>query len=472
MLFFLNNNTNTKAIKSGIWFTVSNFTMKTIGFITTPIFTRLMTKGEYGDFNNIQTWMMILLYVTSLNLEGSLIRASQEHKDDIDNYTYSMFILSSISTIIWFIVINLFINSVSSLMSINRLYLNCMFVYLLFTPIVNLFQNAERFKYHYKWTVVTSLSISIGASLFSVLFVIILPNKLFGRTIGYILPTFIIGIIIFGYYQLKESKLIISYWKYALPIAIPYIPHLLSMYLLNSMDRVMIKNFCGSEVLALYSLAYTCGMLITILVNSVNSAYSPWLAEKLADKNYSAIRRFSFPYVAIFCFLSLGAVLVTPEILYVLGGPTYMDAKYVIPPVAAGCLLQFVYCMYVNIEQYEKKTIGMAFASVTAAIINFILNYLFIPRYGYIAAAYTTYIGYFVLLIMHMMFVKRLGLLHVYSNKKMFFLTIITSICIVSITIILNLTIIRYCILILYLLLLFIVVYKNKEKIKKIVKRG
>ena len=56
-----------KVIKSGVWFTVSNFIMKSIGFITTPIFTRLLTKAEFGDFNNFQTWMMILLYITSLN---------------------------------------------------------------------------------------------------------------------------------------------------------------------------------------------------------------------------------------------------------------------------------------------------------------------------------------------------------------------------------------------------------------------
>ena len=47
------------------------------------------------------------------------------------------------------------------------------------------------------------------------------------------------------------------------------------------------------------------------------------------------------------------------------------------PPVAAGCLLQFVYCMYVNIEQYEKKTVGMAMASVVAAGLNFVLNFIF-----------------------------------------------------------------------------------------------
>ena len=90
--------TKNKALNSGIWFTVSNFFTKAVGFLTTPIFTRMLTKSEFGDFSNIQTWLMILAYITSLNLEGSLIRATHEHKKDLDSYVFSMITLSAIST--------------------------------------------------------------------------------------------------------------------------------------------------------------------------------------------------------------------------------------------------------------------------------------------------------------------------------------------------------------------------------------
>ena len=47
---------NNKVLKSGIWFTISNFIVKSIGFITTPIFTRMLSKSEFGDFNNFTTF--------------------------------------------------------------------------------------------------------------------------------------------------------------------------------------------------------------------------------------------------------------------------------------------------------------------------------------------------------------------------------------------------------------------------------
>lgn len=460
-----------KVIKSGIWFTASNFLMKAIGFITTPIFTRLMTKTEYGNFSIFQTWMMIMLYITSLNLDGSLIRAYHDFKDDMDRYLFSMISLSMVSTLIWWCAANVFSEQFSEVLGFNRLYINCMFAYLLLSPAINLFQNVERYKYNYKWTVATSFTISVGASLLSVILVMIMRDRFMGRVIGYIIPTVIIGLLIVLYYINKGKKVDFNYWKYALKISLPYIPHLLSMYLLSNMDRVMIKDLCGSEYVALYSLAYTCGMLITIFVTSINSAYSPWLADMLSAFKYEAVKRVSAPYVAIFSFVAVGAVLVTPEILYILGGESYMEAKYVMPPVAAGCLLQFVYCMYVNIEQYEKKTVGMAFASMMAAGLNFVLNYICILKFGYIAAAYTTYASYLFLLFMHMYFVKRIGMIHVYDNKKILAVSIGASILIFSTNALLETTIFRYVFIVIYVCVAIALLIRYKDLVLKFIKK-
>lgn len=462
---------NGKALKSGIWFTVSNFITRGIGFITTPVFTRLMTKSEYGDFSNIQTWMMIMLYITSLDLEASLIRASYDFKEDLNRYVHSLIALSMLSTSFFWMVSILFRDQFISLFSMESIYIDCMFIYLLFCPAVNIFQNVERYQYKYKWTVAISLGITVGASLLAVILVFLMNDKLLGRTMGFIIPTIVIGLIISVYYIIKGRSINLNYWKYAIPISLPYIPHLLSMYLLSNMDRVMIKRFIGSESAALYSLAYTCGMIITILVTSINSAFGPWLVEKLSSKEYSTIRKMSVPYVAMFSAVAFGMVLITPEILYILGGVPYLEARHVMPPVAAGCLLQFVYCMYVNVEQYEKKTVGMAIASAVAAGLNFILNYICIPHFGYIAAAYTTYVGYFVLLILHMWFVRRLGMSAVYDSKRLFTIAVIASTLMFLSNVLLDMNVIRWCLVIVYMLILSILIIRNRTMIKKIVEQ-
>lgn len=462
---------NKKVINSGIWFTISNFIVRGIGFITTPIFTRLLTKSEYGDYNNFATWMTIILIVTSLNLEASLIRARYDFEKELKSYVSSMMALCSLSTLAWFIIIVLFRNVFVSWFSIDFKYICCMFIYLLFYPAINLFQTMERFEYKYKWTAGISLAVALTTSLLSVVLVYILPNRLTGRILGYVIPIGIIGLCIIVYFILSKPKIKISYWKYALSFTLPFIPHLLAMNLLSGMDRLMIKQYCGAEDLAIYSLAYTCGSIITILVTSINSAFSPWLGEMLSQKNYKAVNKVSIPYVSIFAYCACGSVLVIPEILLILGGKTYMDAQYVMPPVAASTILQFIYCMYVNVEQYEKKTKLMAVASVASVIVNCILNHIFILRFGYIAAAYTTYASYFVLMILHMLIVNHIGRSEVYKNKLIIILALVVSVIMFSVTFIMNDIVVRYSIVALYILLGLYLIYRNRNMVKKYIKK-
>ena len=110
-------------------------------------------------------------------------------------------------------------------------------------------------------------------------------------------------------------------------------------------------------------------------------------------------------------------MLVAPELLLIMGGKEYLETKYLIPPVMVGYVFQFVYSLYVNIEFYHKKQKNIAFGTMIACVINIILNYLLIPKFGYIAAAYTTLIGYISLYVIHYIFVKKLGCTYWYDNR-------------------------------------------------------
>ena len=52
-----------KAFKAGVWYVVGNFLAKAAGFITTPFFTRILTKSEIGNFANLTSWIEIFAVV-------------------------------------------------------------------------------------------------------------------------------------------------------------------------------------------------------------------------------------------------------------------------------------------------------------------------------------------------------------------------------------------------------------------------
>lgn len=462
---------NIKALKSGVWYTAANFITKSIGFITTPIFARLLSHTDYGLYSNYASWLSSFKVVATLNLGASFISARFDHEKDFDGYISSTLVLSSVVTGVWALVINLFPEFFSSLTGVDIQHINIMVVYLLLFAAVDMFQTRERYYYEYKITVTTSLFIAVTTALLSVLMVVNMENKLFGRIAGGAIPTILVGIFLYLFLINRGKKVNVEYWKYALPICIPFIPHILSLSLLNSMDKIMITKMCGAEENALYSVAYSCGAVITLLVTSLNTAFSPWLGENLHNKKYDEIKQVSKYYILLFVFGACGMMLLTPELLLFMGGRSYAEAIYVMPPVAFGCVCQFIYTMYVNVEQFSKKTIGMAFASVTAALSNYILNYIFIPKYGYIAAAYTTLASFAILLFLHMCIVKHIGLSSVYPTKMIFIVLLFMSGYTVFVHALYLNNIIRYCVVAVYGFIAVIFLIKNRDKILRILKK-
>ena len=309
-------NNNTQALKSGIAYTFASFLTAGMAFITTPIFTRLMSKASYGAFNNLVSWQSILTVIFTLNLGATFISARFDYKDDFDSYVFSMVGLCFTVVIAFLVFINMAGSFAETVFDMEIAYINLLLIFTMFSQFVSIYQTKEQYNFHYRQSVVIGVVVSVSSSLISVLLVYIMQDKLLGRVIGYVTPTIMMGIIIVVILW-RKGNIKITYWKYALPICLPYIPHLLSLTLLNSMDRIMIRKIWGEEKTALYSLAYTCSSVVTILMSSMNTAYSPWLARKLEKKEYKGVLKFSYIYISVFLFLVVGILLVAPEVLLI-----------------------------------------------------------------------------------------------------------------------------------------------------------
>ncbi|MBQ5840566.1 MAG: oligosaccharide flippase family protein [Clostridia bacterium] len=458
-------------IKSGLWYTVSNFLSKGILFLATPIFTRLLTKEEFGSFSNFSSWLNLLVIIVTLNVEVSLISARYDYEKTLDNFVFSALSLSSLSTLIWAVVCNIFMAPISAFLKLDPVYINCMFVYLLFFPALQLFQAQERFLFRYKVSATLSLLTTVGSCALSLALMFMMRDRLSGRIFGHVIPTALIGLGLYALLAVRGKGIHCSTWKYTLRVCLPYIPHLLSMTVLNSTDRIMITQLRGDEETALYSVAYSVAMIVTLLVTALNGAFSPWLAQQLAKEDYGSIRKVSKIYIALFGVFALGLMLMAPEVLLIMGGKGYMSAKPIMIPVMIGCICQFLYTMFVNVEQFYKKTIGMAIASVSAAALNYVLNLWLIPRFGYVAAAYTTLVGYLWLLFIHMWLVRRLKKQQVYSYGFVFLALAVVAVLAVVIALLYQSNIARYACVVVYGAVLLGAAWKYRAKIRELLRK-
>lgn len=457
--------------KASLWYLISNIVLKGLGFLTIPIFSRMLSKSEFGYYNNFTAWLSILTIVATLSLNTSLVRARFDFEKDLNSYVTSNLVLGSLAVILFYIVFYFNKNIVEKIFSLDFRYVNIMFLCILFLPAYNMFQLLQRFEYKYKVVVAITLGVSIGSIVLSLILMKLMENTLTARIIGAQFPFFAVSLLLYIYFLMKSRKVKTAYWKYSLAICVPYMVHLLAGNALSSVDRVMITNMCGAESTALYGMAYNIAMVVTVLWDSLNSAYSPWLGEQLNSKNYQGIKKYSYGYILFFSACLTGVMLFAPEVLYILGGETYVEAMYVIPPVMLGYFFAFVYSMYVNIEQYEKKTGGMAVATVTAALLNFGLNYLFIQKFGYLAAAYTTLAGYMFLFIFHYFLVRKMGFHIVYNTKFIIGISALISVIALLILVSYQFLLVRYVVLGVYIVAMGILCYKNRREIIGFIKK-
>ena len=87
-------------LKSSVWYTASNFLTKAMSFITIPIFTRLMTKEQYGDFSIFASWQSVFLIICGIEIYATLNRARFDYAEGshLNSYITSSLVLSALIT--------------------------------------------------------------------------------------------------------------------------------------------------------------------------------------------------------------------------------------------------------------------------------------------------------------------------------------------------------------------------------------
>ncbi len=463
---------NNNVLKATIWYALSNFILKGVGFLTTPIFTRILTKAEYGTYSNLLTWYSVVSIISSLSLSSSLVRARFDYKNDLNAFVKTNLLLGSFASFICSVIIILNKNFFGELFVLENKYLYIICLNTLTAPAYDIFLTVQRFKYKYKMVASISVAVPIANIFISLFLIHIWEDNLFARVVGTYLPTFIVSLIIYIYFLKQPGKIESEYCKYALVISVPYIFHLLSGTILNSSDKSVITRMAGPEDNALYSLAANIGMIVSVVWSSMNNAFSPWLGEQLNAKAYGVIKKYSYGYIMLFTAGVYGLMLLAPEALLLLGGESYYEARYCVPPIMVGYFFLFIYSMYGNVEQFEKKTIPMAVATCIAAAINVVTNVVFIKQFGYIAASYTTLGCYLILFIFHLVLVMRMGLSIIYDTRFIFLISVITcAVMVLCSSVLYNNNTLRLICVGIYIIAGGFVVWQKKDTIVGIVRK-
>lgn len=419
------NKLNKLALKAGIFYIVGQLFIRGLTFLTTPVYTRLLTRAQYGEIRVYESWLLIMVPVMSLSLFRSVDRAKYDMGEKYNEFVSSVQTLSYLSIFGFFGICMLFRPQVQEFWGMTDVMFFMAFLYVFGYTSILFMQRREKQMMRYKASIFITTATIVPATVLSILLIYWgrvqgYLNKLVELRIwGFYVPQVIGGLIVAVLLWKQGGKFIQrEYWKYALKYSLPLIPEALSIQIMNQADKIMIQFLVGYEYTGIFALGTTISFIIWIVEDSVWNAFLPWMYEKISQDETADIEN---PWTILmhgFGILSWYLVVLAPEIVAVLGSKEYRMAVFLIAPMVTGTLIRFYSYIYTAIQNYYKKTAYVAAGTILAMVINVILNYVCIIRFGYMAAAYTTAASYLILLVFQGYLEKKITGKRVIALKK------------------------------------------------------
>ena len=396
-------------MKATMWFFVCSVLQRGISMITTPIFTRLLSTAEYGQYSVFSSWLSIVQVIVTLQLSaGVYTMGIVKFKEEEKIFTSALQGLNLVLCLIWTIIYLLFHSLWNSLFSLTTVQMMAMLLMIWSSSAFNFWMTTQRNQFQYRKLVLVTIIVSVLKPVVGIIFVINAQDKVTARILGLALVE-VMAYSGFFFVQMMRGKRFFSakYWRYAILFNLPLVPHYLSGIVLLSADRIMIQKIVGMSEAGIYNLAYSISQIMAMVNDSLNKTMSPWLYQKIREKRYEDMPQVVYTCLLLIAAANLTLIAVAPEIVYIFAPSEYRDAIYVIPPVAMSVFVNYLCLCFAPFEFYFEKRIWTTIGTFISAVSNVILNYIFIRLFGYQAAGYTTLVCYSVNSAMHYYFMRK-----------------------------------------------------------------
>ena len=389
-------------VKASFWYVICSVVQKGMSIITIPIFTRLLSTAEYGQVSVYTAWLGLFSIILSLNLPyGSFQTAMIKYEDRRDEYVSAIegifLTLAAAFMIIYFPFAGFF----NGLLDMTTPIVLIMVFEVVASSCTQCWLSKQRFDFKYKSVIAVTLISTVLAQGAALAAVFLFNDKGTAKIMANAMVVVIFGFVIGGIFLIKGKKLFSKeFWKFAFGFNIPLLAYYLSQVIFNQSDKIMISKICGESDAGIYDIAYKLGTILTFIITAITSSYIPWFFRKLKQGKEAEDKKVSLLLSGIIALMLFLMIACAPEAIYFFGGEKYAAAVWAVPPVAASVLLLFYADIFDRVFFYFENKVYMTVAAVVAALVNIGLNFIFIPIYGFVAAAYTTLASYFILAVL------------------------------------------------------------------------
>lgn len=394
-----------KLFSHTFWYAIGPQVPKFVNILVLPFVTPFLSAIDYGVFGTIGAYIGLLSGLQMLGMPVVFVNSfyqyphSERWKIKWRQFMGFLMLWSVIYAILVAVLLYFFIpeeaneyrNRIIILLSIQSAF------YLVIKNIGGqYYQLREKPKYIALITIVTGVITVVLNYTFIAVF------KL--GYMGWYYSGFITGfvsLLLFAYPLFRIHKLTpifnfkIRLIKKSLKVSLPTVPHNYSNYLLNSSDRMVLDRLnVNISSIGLYNVGYVFGNYFDLIGSAVGMAVGPILAKLWAKKKLYEYRLVIFILQTLFISGAFLLCIWVKELLPILYRNKSLDGAYLFAVfIVMGCTYRPMYWAVISKLMFEEKTKKLWRISFVGGLLNIILNLIFIPIYGVMAAPVTTLIS-------------------------------------------------------------------------------
>lgn len=393
-----------------------------VNFLVLPVLSHYLSPTDYGLLSLFNTYITILIPLVSLSAYSllSVDFFKEKNKQVFSSKFTSVYVTPLFTSLILTFLIGQFYGPLSSVLELNNTGTGWGFIMLLITFLSiyseQFFQFLILQKKASQFTLYTIVKVLIEVGL-TFYFVVGKGYGWEGRMYSWLIAvglTFIVCNFYFYQQGFLKGKFRLKYFKEGVRFGSPLILHSLGKFVVNQSDRIFIAKMVGVSAVGMYSIGYTVGSLVMILVNAFFNFYSPYLMERLSDftqQKKLQIVKMAYLY-GLGCLVVLVLVLfLTPVFFNLFIAHTFSNAVPYVFWVALGYCFWGGYMLFSGLIFFLKKSMILGWLAIFNIGTNLLFNYFFIKAFGPIGAAYATALSFFLLFVVIAVIVNRLVIL-------------------------------------------------------------
>lgn len=384
---------------------ISDSLTRVIGFVLIPLYTRVLTTGEYGIYDVLLATLTALKIFLSLNLGSALFREILLSKRFSERTLISTALLTILTLAIGASIV-LYLNAdwIAATLLTDEKYaalITFLVVALLAELARDIPMNLLRI---YNKSLQFGLVNVVGflaQMIVNVLLLAVWEWKVEGLLLGIIVSRSLM-VVLAAYFTGIHFPRRFSFRGLGslLTFSLPLVPTSLSLFILNLSDRYLMLHLRGPEETGVYSLGYKLGGAFFIIVEAFQLAWPRFLYSKAKEEPQSAPAFYATVLrllVLAICVPGMLAALFAEELVQLIAREAfYPAADYIAPVILAAIFYGMFYGGAVGVN-LMKRTYLIMLSVGFGAVLNLGLNLLLIPRWGGLAAAWTTAVSFAVM---------------------------------------------------------------------------